>query len=176
MCPLRIEKVNHSKQSETPPNHCGQIGKEKKMEETHFSTLKPESPDTIRSERLEMVPYQYAGRRDVEINVRYPEFTSVCPMTGLPDFGCITIRYTPLDRIVELKSLKYYFIQYRNVGIFDEHLVNRILDDLAAALQPKWIEVAGDFTSRGGMTSRVTAVYPELEQKRPNGISGCNFR
>ena len=80
-------------------------------------------------------------------------------MTGLPDFGCITIRYIPGEKIVELKSLKFYLLQYRNVGIFYEHVVNRILDDLVSVLDPRQMEVIGDFTSRGGITSSISAVY-----------------
>ena len=80
-------------------------------------------------------------------------------MTGLPDMGCITIKYRPDQKIVELKSLKFYLLQYRNVGIFYEHVVNRILDDLVAVLSPKFMEVVGDFTARGGITARVTAVF-----------------
>jgi 7-cyano-7-deazaguanine reductase len=80
-------------------------------------------------------------------------------MTGLPDYGCITIRYCPNERIIELKSLKYYLLQYRNIGIFYEHIVNRILDDLVQVLDPKRLTVTGDFTSRGGITATVTAAY-----------------
>ena len=80
-------------------------------------------------------------------------------MTGLPDTGCITIKYRPDTKIIELKSLKFYLLQYRNVGVFYEHVVNRILDDLVAVLEPKWMEVTGDFTARGGITTKVTAVY-----------------
>ena len=80
-------------------------------------------------------------------------------MTGLPDFGCIIIKYRPNKKIIELKSLKYYLLQYRNVGIFYEHVVNRILDDLVSALEPKRMEVIGDFTARGGIISRVSAAY-----------------
>jgi 7-cyano-7-deazaguanine reductase len=82
-------------------------------------------------------------------------------MTGLPDFGTIRIQYTPDRKIIELKSLKYYLLQYRNVGIFYEHLVNRILDDLVSALSPKQMIVTGEFTSRGGITTRVSAVHGE---------------
>ncbi|RLB97133.1 MAG: 7-cyano-7-deazaguanine reductase, partial [Deltaproteobacteria bacterium] len=95
-----------------------------------------ESPDIVDSAQLDPIDYHYAGRRDVDIVIRQPEFTSVCPMTGLPDFGRITIKYRPDKKIVELKSLKYYLMQYRNVGIYYEHVVNRILEDLVAALSP----------------------------------------
>jgi 7-cyano-7-deazaguanine reductase len=108
---------------------------------------------------LAALPYQYASRRDVDITIRNPEYTSVCPMTGLPDFGCITITYRPDQYIVELKSLKFYLLQFRNVGIFYEHLVNRILDDLVAALSPKSMSVRGDFSARGGITSEIVAEY-----------------
>lgn len=115
--------------------------------------------DTIRTEMLDPLDYGYRGQRDIVITIRQPEFTSVCPMTGLPDYGTITLRYMPNEKIVELKSLKYYFLQYRNVGIFYEHVVNRILDDLVAVLAPKWMEVEGVFTARGGITSEVMARY-----------------
>ena len=80
-------------------------------------------------------------------------------MTGLPDFGCITITYRPDVNIIELKSLKFYLLQFRNVGIFYEHVVNRILEDLVKVLKPKFMEVTGDFTARGGITTKVTATY-----------------
>jgi 7-cyano-7-deazaguanine reductase len=118
-----------------------------------------ESPDSVRADILDPIDYAYRGQRDVDIVIRQPEYTSVCPMTGLPDVGSIIIRYRPDRKIVELKSLKYYLLQYRNVGIFYEHVVNRILDDLVAVLAPKKMEVTGDFTARGGVTSTVTAVY-----------------
>ena len=106
---------------------------------------------------LEAMDYQYAGKRPIDIEIQQPEFTSVCPMTGLPDFGCITITYRPDRRIVELKSLKYYLMQYRNVGIFYEHVVNKILNDLSGAISPLSITVVGAFTSRGGISTTVTA-------------------
>ena len=120
-----------------------------------------ESPDIIDSAQLDPIAYHYAGQRDVDIVIRQPEFTSVCPMTGLPDFGRITITYRPDKKIVELKSLKYYLMQYRNVGIFYEHVVNRILEDLVTVLSPKSMEVVGDFTSRGGIDTTVRAAFGE---------------
>ncbi len=98
--------------------------------------------------------------RDYEIVIRCPEFTSVCPKTGLPDFGTITIRYVPERACVELKSLKLYLIGYRNRGIFYEAAVNAILDDLAKALKPRRMEVEGAFTARGGITTTVVARTP----------------
>jgi len=120
-----------------------------------------ESPDIVESTLIDPIDYHYAGKRDVDITIRQPEFTSVCPMTGLPDFGKITITYRPNTKIVELKSLKFYLMQYRNVGIYYEHVVNRILDDLVAALSPKFMDVTGDFTSRGGIDTTVRATFGE---------------
>ena len=120
-----------------------------------------EKPDTVKTDVLKIIEYAYKGR-PIHITIEQPEYTSVCPMTGLPDYGTIIIEYTPDEKIVELKSLKFYLLQFRNVGIFYEHLVNRILDDLVQILQPKQMEVTGDFTARGGLTTQVSAAY-----KRP---------
>src|SRR5262252_10148223 len=97
--------------------------------------------------------------RDFEIAISCPEFTSVCPKTGLPDFGEIRITYIPDAECVELKSLKYYLIEFRNRGIFYENATNQILDDLVARLQPRRMTVVGDFSVRGGITTTVTAEY-----------------
>lgn len=105
---------------------------------------------------IETFPNQFPG---YEITVENPEYTSVCPKTGLPDFGSITIRYEPKGRCAELKSLKEYFLAYRQVGIFYENAVNRILKDFVAATRPVWAEVTGEFSSRGGMRSIVRARY-----------------
>jgi 7-cyano-7-deazaguanine reductase len=118
-----------------------------------------ESPDKVKTDVLVPMEYQYQNQRDIDIVIQQPEYTSVCPMTGLPDVGCITITYRPDNKIIELKSLKFYLLQYRNVGIFYEHVVNRVLEDLVAVLEPKYIEVTGDFTARGGITTKVTAVF-----------------
>jgi 7-cyano-7-deazaguanine reductase len=122
-------------------------------------------PDTVNAQRLDPIDYAYKGSRDIVITIRQPEFTSVCPMTGLPDYGTITIRYAPDQSIIELKSLKFYLLQYRNVGIFYEHVVNHILDDLVSRLLPKWMEVTGSFTSRGGITSDVTVQFKSDPEK-----------
>jgi 7-cyano-7-deazaguanine reductase len=97
--------------------------------------------------------------REYEINISCPEFTSVCPKTGLPDFGEIRIAYVPGDRCIELKALKYYFIEYRNRGIFYEAATNQILDDLVAVCRPRRMTVTGDFSVRGGIRTVVTATY-----------------
>lgn len=97
--------------------------------------------------------------RDYEIRIRCPEFTSVCPKTGQPDFGEILIDYTPDASCLELKALKFYLQSYRNQGIFYEAATNRILDDLVAACQPRRMRVTGAFTARGGITTTVVADF-----------------
>jgi 7-cyano-7-deazaguanine reductase len=97
--------------------------------------------------------------RDYEIAIHCPEFTSLCPKTGMPDFGVIHITYVPDTRCVELKSLKYYLVDFRNRGIFYEHVTNQILDDLVTVLEPRHLTVVGDFSSRGGITTSVTARF-----------------
>jgi 7-cyano-7-deazaguanine reductase len=97
--------------------------------------------------------------RDYEISIDCPEFTSLCPKTGLPDFGEIRITYVPDAQCVELKSLKYYMIEFRNRGIFYEAVTNQILDDLVALLQPRRMRIVGDFSVRGGIKTTVTAEY-----------------
>jgi 7-cyano-7-deazaguanine reductase len=98
-------------------------------------------------------------QRDYEIEIDCPEFTSMCPKTGLPDFGTIRIRYVADALCLELKAIKFYLLGYRNQGIFYEAATNKILDDLVAACQPRRMTVVGDFTARGGITTKVTAEY-----------------
>jgi len=107
---------------------------------------------------IETFPNPQPGR-DYEIDIRCPEFTSVCPKTGLPDFGEIRISYVPDARCIELKALKYYLIAFRDRGIFYEAVTNQILDDLVAACAPRRMTVTGDFTPRGGIKTTVTATY-----------------
>ena len=108
---------------------------------------------------IETFPNPRPGR-DFEIVILCPEFTSVCPKTGLPDFGEIRITYVPGDSCLELKALKYYFIEFRNRGIFYEAVTNQILDDLVAACAPRRMTVVGDFSVRGGLKTVVTASFP----------------
>ncbi len=129
-----------------------------------MSTKKPEyTPADARSgtrtklPTIETWPNQYQG---YEITITIPEYTSICPRTGLPDFGTITIHYLPAKLCLELKSLKYYILAYRNLGIFYENAVNRILDDVVRACQPRWAVVRGEFTMRGGMRTTVEARHP----------------
>jgi len=97
--------------------------------------------------------------RDYVIKIEMPEFTSLCPKTGLPDFGNITIRYIADKLCLELKSLKYYIMFYRDVGMFSEHIVNKMLDDVVRACKPKWVEIVGEFNARGGIKTSVSAEY-----------------
>jgi 7-cyano-7-deazaguanine reductase len=110
------------------------------------------------SPALETFPNPRPGR-DYEIDIRCPEFTSVCPKTGLPDFGEIRITYVPDQLCIELKALKYYMVGFRNKGIFYEAVTNQILDDLVAACQPRRMTVVGDFSVRGGISTVVKAEY-----------------
>jgi len=107
---------------------------------------------------LETWPSQYPD--DYEVAITIPEFTSICPKTGLPDFATLTITYVPDARCVELKSLKEYVNAYRNLGIFNENVVNRVLTDLVAALSPRRMRVRGVFAPRGGIQTTVEASHP----------------
>jgi len=112
---------------------------------------------------IECWPNQYAG---YEIEIQTPEFTSVCPKTGLPDHGTITVRYVPDQKCLELKSLKMYWLEYRNLGIFQENAVNRMLQDMVRACQPVRATVTGEFTPRGGVYSKITASYERKAERR----------
>lgn len=113
--------------------------------------LKAEFPE------IEVWPNQFPN---YEIEIDVPEFTSVCPKTGLPDFGTLWIRYMPNKSCLELKSLKEYLFTYRNLGIFQENIVNRVLEDMVKATKPIWAEVRGVFRARGGIGTTVVARYP----------------
>lgn len=114
--------------------------------------------DKIDTDVLETMEYEYP-EKDTIIEYHTEEFSSVCPWTGLPDNAKLTIRYIPGNKLVELKSLKYYLTSYRNIGILQEHAVNRILDDLVKLLAPKYMEIIGDFVARGGISTKVVAKY-----------------
>jgi 7-cyano-7-deazaguanine reductase len=112
---------------------------------------------------LETWPSQYAD--DYEVVITIPEFTSICPKTALPDFATLTITYVPAARCVELKSLKEYLNAYRNLGIFNENVVNRVLEDLARAMRPRRLSVRGAFTPRGGIQTTVEAKFPRARSR-----------
>jgi len=114
---------------------------------------------------IETWPNQF---RDYEIEIVLPEFSSVCPKTGLPDFGKLVLRYVPDMLCLELKSYKMYLLSYRNLGIFQENVVNRVLRDVVAATQPVTATVIGDFTPRGGLSTLITATYSQ-PRRAPRG-------
>jgi len=107
---------------------------------------------------LETFENQFPAR-DYEIKIVAPEFTSICPKTGQPDFGTVTITYTPDRKCVELKSLKFYLQSFRNQGIFYEHVTNTMMDDLVAVVQPRFMKIEAAFSARGGITENVTVKY-----------------
>jgi 7-cyano-7-deazaguanine reductase len=113
------------------------------------------SEDVIAPDLLETFPYEYP-ERDALVEILTDEFTAVCPFSGLPDFGTLTVRYIPVSCCIELKSYKYYLQTFRNVGIYQEHAANRLLNDLVACAQPKWMEVVLDYRLRGGIHTVVT--------------------
>lgn len=120
---------------------------------------------TIDASVLETFPYEYAGK-DITVNIETDEFTAVCPWSGLPDFAAIKVDYIPDQVCIELRSFKYYLLSYRNVGIYQEHAVNKILDDLVKCAAPKWMRVVADYRIRGGVHTIASGEYgtrPRLE-------------
>ncbi len=128
----------------------GLVNDDEYTEEHAKSGIKVELP------RIQCWPNQF---RDYEITIEIPEYTSKCPKTGFPDFGVITISYIPDELCVELKSLKHYILEYRNLGIFYENAVNRILEDFSTACKPLWAKVRGEFNPRGGIKSIIEVEY-----------------
>jgi len=120
--------------------------------------------DAIDVAVLEAIPFDFP-RSATEVAYETDEFTFVCPWTGLPDFGRLVIRYLPHSTLVELKSLKYYLTSYRNVGILQEHAVNRILQDLVQLLQPVWMVVEAEYKERGGIKTKASARYERDSKK-----------
>jgi 7-cyano-7-deazaguanine reductase len=119
-------------------------------------------PATVRADLLETFRYEYPGS-PATVEISTDEFTAVCPWSGLPDFGTLTVRYLPRERVLELRSLKYYLLSYRNVGIYQEHAANRILEDLVRVCVPAWMEVELDYRIRGGIHTLVRAPWPRPE-------------
>lgn len=114
-----------------------------------------EGQERIEIDALETLRYEYTGK-DVVVDIDTEEFTAVCPYSGLPDFGTLRVRYIPNNLLIELRSLKYYLLSFRNVGIYQEHAVNRIADDLVKCCRPKWMQVALDYRIRGGIHTIAT--------------------
>ncbi|MFI5142552.1 MAG: preQ(1) synthase [Thermoanaerobaculales bacterium] len=129
------------------------------MVEAEGRTFPFEGEEKIEAGALETFAYEYTGR-DAEIVVSTDEWTCVCPFSGLPDFGTLTVRYVPEKVCVELRSLKYYLTSFRHVGIYQEHAVNRVLEDLVRACEPRRMEVTLDYRLRGGIHTVVTVRHP----------------
>jgi len=114
---------------------------------------------------LETFPYEHTGK-DIVINIETNEFTAVCPWSGLPDFATIRVDYIPTNVCIELRSLKYYLLSYRNVGIYQEHAVNRILEDLVKCALPKWMKVTADYNLRGGVHTVASREYKVAKRRK----------
>ncbi|MFH0791246.1 MAG: preQ(1) synthase [Candidatus Omnitrophota bacterium] len=136
------------------------VGKKSKINSQNYSSyegLQENIRDLITPE-IEVWKNQYPDKV-YTINLDIPEFTCICPKTGLPDFANITLTYSPNKYCIELKSLKLYTIFYRNLGIFHEHLINRMSDDFVKACKPRWVKITGEFNPRGGIKTTVTREY-----------------
>ncbi len=147
--------------SERPP-------KQAEMDAIRHDTAGYES---IRADLLDSFAYEYPGR-ELRLELQTDEFTSVCPWSGLPDFATLRVVYIPDQRCIELKSFKYYLMSYRNVGIYYEHLTQRLLEDLVRACEPLYLRVEGNFRERGGIGCKASAEYrregwlPEAERPK----------
>ncbi len=130
------------------------------MVEAEGRTFSFDGQEALTPKVLETFPYEYPVREAL-VEIETDEWSCVCPFSGLPDFGTLAIRYLPSDVCIELKSLKYYLTSYRNVGIYQEHAANRVLEDLVACCAPQWMEVELDYRLRGGLHTTVTVVHGE---------------
>jgi len=137
--------------------------REKMMTKSSYEGLQ-KAVRQLKTPEIEVWENQYADREYV-VDLTIPEFTCICPKTGLPDFAVVKILYSPKKFCLELKSLKYYMIFYRDIGIFHEHLVNKILDDIVAAAGPRWAKVEVVMNPRGGIATSVTAEYQGGKKK-----------
>jgi 7-cyano-7-deazaguanine reductase len=132
------------------------------MVEAEGRTFPFDGPESVAPGLLELFEYEYADRR-AEVVISTDEWTCVCPYSGLPDFGTLTVRYIPDRHCLELKSLKYYLTSFRTVGIYQEHAANRVLEDLVAACRPLEMEVTLDYRLRGGIHTVVTVRSPRAK-------------
>ena len=119
--------------------------------------------ESVTPDVLETFPYEYPSR-DALVEIDSDEWSCVCPFSGLPDFGTLTVSYVPSNACIELKSLKYYLTSFRNVGVYQEHAANRVLDDLVACCAPRWMEIELDYRLRGGLHTVVTVAHGERAQ------------
>ena len=120
---------------------------------------------TIDAGALETFPYEYPGK-EIAVTIETDEFTAVCPWSGLPDFGSIIVQYAPARRVIELRSFKYYLLSYRNVGIYQEHAVNRVLEDCVRCARPLWMKVTLDSRIRGGIHTVTSREYRRRNRAR----------
>jgi len=139
------------------------MGKKTKKDQPRMGEKEAKAGLKDKLPSIETFPNQFP---DYEINIEIPEFTSICPKTGLPDFGSIVINYVPKDFCLELKSLKMYILAYRDLGIFYENAVNRILKDIVTACRPVSASVRGEFNPRGGLISSIEAHYPRPKKTK----------
>ena len=139
------------------PKHASQHGARRGKPGRRYTDAQASSGVDAQLPEIECWPNQYSNNYQIEITS--PEFTSVCPRTGLPDHGTITIHYVPDKLCLELKSFKLYMLAYRNLGIFQENIVNRMLKDCVRAAKPRQMTVTGEFQPRGGVYSSITASY-----------------
>jgi 7-cyano-7-deazaguanine reductase len=130
------------------------------MVEAEGRTFSFDGQEALTPGVLETFPYEYPAREAL-VEIETDEWSCVCPFSGLPDYGTLAVRYLPSDVCIELKSLKYYLTGYRNVGIYQEHAVNRVLEDLVACCKPRWMEVELDYRLRGGLHTVVTVAHGE---------------
>jgi 7-cyano-7-deazaguanine reductase len=128
------------------------------MVEAEGREFRFEGEDVLTPEVLETFPYEYPAREAL-VEVETDEWSCVCPFSGLPDYGTLAVSYVPSDLCIELKSLKYYLTSFRNVGIYQEHAANRVLEDLVTCCAPRWMEVALDYRLRGGIHTVVTVAH-----------------
>jgi len=129
------------------------------MVQAEGRTFRFDGPETIMPDLLETFPFEYA-EREAEVVITTDEWNCVCPFSGLPDFGTLTIRYVPGAVCLELKSLKYYLTSFRTVGLYQEHAANRLLEDLVRACRPRRMEVKLEYRLRGGINTVVTVRHP----------------
>lgn len=140
------------------------MANEAKIDHSKYHNIRFDIQDkeVILVDILETIPYEYVGK-DIEVTIPTDEFTSVCPWSGLPDFAQIKITYIPNETLIEMKSLKYYLTSYRNVGIYQEHATQRILDDLVALCDPKMMRIEAIWNARGGLGTTTVGVYQKAE-------------
>lgn len=135
---------------------------EKKAKKTAAGSFLPKDID---ASILQVIAYHYPKNK-IDVRLSFQEFSCICPFSGLPDFASLEIRYTPYEKLIELKSLKYYLYAFRNVKIYNEHVANKVMEDLKKKLNPRSLDIVADFTARGGIKNRVTASFKGRNLRR----------